>query len=390
MIWVLSPDNKMSEYDAVQFRVWVSGVALPPEARKHPENIFITNSGIVMYADVVPGTTLRRVWSTNRYANELIGGADDRRPSTGGGFQITSATPAVYAGADGQRLFWFEDHFSTLSRGPDVSREGSFLSWTTDLTGNGPRPVTSFRFESCKCETGACSESCPETLVWAPEAGISDFFFLTRWVPGQIGSTYVDTSLYTFASGVWTARKLDHAVDNFLDAADHGNLYLESPNDTSGDDDPADAPGHVTLMNVGGKAVTIFDEHVRFRDGDYVVGIATTRAAISPDRAHVAYSLAGAPPPEQEIQPRVAGKGNSQEIRRLNAVLAELPRLEVIAVSDPAKITHSLPNTDLLGWLDAGHLLALHHGELQVVDVSTGAIKPTGIKADNVQFAFLR
>ena len=389
MIWVLSPDNKMSEYDAVLFHPWVTGVGLPPEARKHPENILITSSGIVMYVDTLPGTALRHIWSTNPYANELVGGADDRRPSAAGGFQITSATPAVYASAEGKRLFWFEDHFSTVNRGPDLSREGSFISWTTDLAANDPQPVTSFRFESCKCETGSCSESCPETVIWAPATGISDFFFLTRWVPGQIGSTYIDTSLYTSAGGAWSARKLDHAVDNFLDAADRGNLYVESPNDYSGDDDPADAPGNVTTMNVGGKVVTIFDERARFHDGGYIIGIATTRAAISPDRGRVAYNLAGSSP-EQEIQPTVPGKGDAKEIQRLHAVLTELPRLEVIAVSSAAKTILSLPNTELAGWLDAGHVLALQHGELQRVDVQTGAITPTGIKAESARFVFLR
>ena len=391
MIWVLGADNKLSEYDGVEFRKWVGGLAMPPEARKHPENIFITAGQIVMYSDLVAGTTLRHIWSTNHYAHELVGGADDKRAAAGGGFLATTATPVVFASNDGQRLYWFENRCTALDRGAEIWRDGDFLSWTTDLTGNDPKPVTSLKFERCKCDTGACTESCPEIAVWAPDAGVSDFFFATRWVPGQVGSDFLDTSLSAFANGAWSARKLDHAVDHFLAAADHGNIFIEAPQDNSGDDDESDAPSNTAMLNIGGKAVTIFDEHARFHDEAYLVGIATTRAAISPDVTRVAYAIAGLPASSADIPPRVAGKkSDAAEVARLRKELSDLPRTEVIAVADPAKVVASLPNTDLIGWLDNGRLLVLKQGELQVVDAATGAAKATGIKADGPQFVFLR
>jgi hypothetical protein len=388
MIWVLGGDNHMSEYDGVEFRLWVGGISMPPDARKHPEDILVTRTGVVMYSDMLPVTSLRHIWSTNNYAHDLVGGADDKRAASSGGFLITSATPAVFPSGDGGRLFWFENRFTTLDRGPEASRDGNFLSWTTDLTGNNPKPVTSFRFDPCKCETGVCSESCPEIAVWAPDSGVSDFFYATRWVPGQIGSHYLETNLYNFANGSWTAHKLDHPLDHILDASDHGNLFIESPQDYSGDDDPADAPGSVTMLNIAGKSVTIFDERARFRDADYLIGFATTRAAISPDAARVAYAIA-APDLAAEIQPRTQPKkSDAAEVARLRSEAAALPRTEIITVSDPAKVLLSLPNTELVGWLDAGRLLILQHGELQSLDVATRSVKPTGIKCDSTQYVF--
>ena len=389
MIWVLGADNRMSEYDGVQFRLWVGRISLPPDARKHLENLFVTHTGIIMFSDVVAGTSLRHVWSSNNYAPDLVGGADDKRVAPSGGFLKTTATPSVIPGADGGRLFWFENRFTTLDRGAEISRDGNFISWTTDLTGNNPKQVSSFRFDPCKCETGVCSETCPEIVVWAPTTGVSDFFYATRWVPGQIGSDYLETDLYTFTNGSWATHKLDHSVDHFLDAIDHGNLFIESPQDYSGDDDPADTPGNVTMLNKAGKSVTIFDERARFRDADYMIGFATTQAVISPDGTRVAYAIAASD--TAEIQPRLqTKKSDAAEVARLRSEAAAMPRTEIFSTFDPATVLLSLPNTDLVGWLDAERLLILQHGELQALDVASGSVKPTGIKADGAQYVFLR
>jgi hypothetical protein len=92
----------------------------------------------LIYADLVPGTALRRLWSTNNYAHELIGGTAGWRPAKGSGFLVTSATPTVYFSNDGDRFFWFENRISVVQHGGHVSRTGEFLSWTTSLQGRDP------------------------------------------------------------------------------------------------------------------------------------------------------------------------------------------------------------------------------------------------------------
>src|SRR5579859_7175863 len=211
VIWIVSADGKISAFDATDFHPWLGNMPLAPDAVKNPQNISISRAGIVIYADVVPGTHLRHLWSSNNYGHDVVGGAQDVRPAKSGGYLETIATPDVYFSADGARFFWFENRTSVVTRtnGGDISRTGSFIAWTTDLLGNDPQPVTTVELAACKCETGACTESCPEIGVWAPETGVSDFFFATKWVPGQIDSQLLETDRYQLLNGTWTAQKLD-------------------------------------------------------------------------------------------------------------------------------------------------------------------------------------
>jgi len=61
-----------------------------------------------------------------------------------------------------------------------------------------------------------CSETCPEASYWPPDEGVGDFFVMTEWVPGQIGSEYHGSSLYWKADGKWVANKLP-AIEKVLD-----------------------------------------------------------------------------------------------------------------------------------------------------------------------------
>lgn len=67
-----------------------------------------------------------------------------------------------------------------------------------------------------------------------------------------------------------------------------------------------------------------------------------------------------------------------------------MPRTEAVALSAPEHPVISLPNTELIGWLDGQRLLVLKSGELQAVDAASGKITPTGIKADAPKYVFLR
>jgi len=154
-IWILQSDNKLLMFDGTQSKNW-RGTVLPPEARKNPEAISISRAGHVIFAYPPDGrTALRRFWSSNVYAPELVGGAWDKRTARGGGFNVLSATPDLFFSSDGERLFWFEHREQRLTRNGDISRDARFLAWTTDLTGDNPQLVAEFALPSCKCATGA-------------------------------------------------------------------------------------------------------------------------------------------------------------------------------------------------------------------------------------------
>lgn len=390
-VWVLSADSKLSRYDAAQFKMWMGGLPLPSEARQHPEAVTISRVGDVLFAYPSDGrSALRRLWCSSPYHSEIVGGAWEKRPTSGGGYNILSATPDVYFSSDGERLFWFEHREQRLNRGgPDISRDARFLAWHTDLGGEDPNPVAEFTLPTCKCETGACEETCPEAAAWAPAQGVSDFFFVTRWVPGQIGSDYLESTLYQNSGGTWTSRKLAHPVEQFLDAADHGNVYVEVVHD-AGCCGWANESDDTTTVMRGGVATLVFDERRRFHNNNYDISFYTRDAALSPDIERVAYTIVTNLQPAETIRLSSDGKENPEELNAIRQASSELPRMEVVSLSAPDKVDLSLAKTELVGWLDRQRLLALRNGEVYVVDGNSGKLSPTGIKADAARFVFLR
>ena len=389
-IWVLQPDNKLAAYDAADFRHWQT-LALPPEAKDHPESISISRQGAVLAA-YPPGENvpLRRFWQSDpRLGSSLFGGAADRAPAPGGGYLITSAVPQVHFTSDPERLFWFENRKQTLNRDYlDISVTTVFLAWTTNRHGEDVRQVAEAPFPTCACDTGSCEETCPEAQVWAPEAGITDFFFVTRWVPGQLQSDFQQTDLYRLQNGRWVSQKLPAPVEQFADMADHGNVFIAVVSDRGccGWENESDDQ---TLLFRNVQSTVIYDERERFHNDNYDVSFFTSRARLSPDGSRVAYTLAATARPSVEIRLSDSGKDNPEELRRIKKAISELPRVEVLAVADPKKVAVGLPG-ELVDWLDGKRILIVQAGELVVLDVDSGTKVLTKIKAPSALQVFVR
>ncbi len=390
LIWVVQPDNRLAAYDAGDFRLWQT-LALPPEAKGHPERISISRQGAVLVAyPAGENLSLRRFWqSDSRLGASLTGGADDKTLAPGGGFLVTSASPDVSFSSDPERLFWFENRKQiSIRNNLEISVSTVFLAWSSDRSGENVQQIASIALPACPCETGACEETCPEMLPWAPETGISDFFFLTRWVPGQTQSEFQQTDIYRLQHGSWVSQKLPAPVEQFADAADHGNLSVEIIPD-GGCCGWVNESDDQTLLVRNGQSTVLYDERARFHNDDYDVSFFTRDVHLSPEGARVAYTLATTQQPGEEIRLADSGKPNAEELQRVKNAMAELPRVEVLALSDPKKIAVSLPG-ELVGWLDGKRILVFQAGALSVVDVESGAKTPTPIKAPNAHQVFVR
>lgn len=390
LIWVLEPDNRLAAYDAADFRNWQT-MALPPEATGHAERIAVSRQGAVMVAyPAGENVSLLRIWQSDpHYGSSLVGGADDRRPAPGGGELITAAVPQVFFTGDQERLFWFESREQRLNRdGADISVDTVFLAWTTNRRGDDVRRVAEVPFPRCTCDTAACEETCPQAEVWGPEGGISDFFFVTRWVPGQTQPDFQQTDLYRFENGRWVSEKLAAPVEEIADAAERGNVFVKVVRDGGccGWENESDDQ---TLVVRDGRSTVIYDERERFHNDNYDVSFFTSRVKLSPDGTRVAYTVASTARPGAEIRLSDSGKENPAELRRVQRAIADLPQVQVLGIADPKKVIVSLPG-ELVGWLDGRRILVVQTGELVVVDAASGATTATHIKAENAEHVFVR
>lgn len=390
LIWVLQADNMLAVYDAADFHLWRT-VALPPEAKGHPERISISRQGAVLVAyPAGENLSLRRFWQSDpRLGASLTGGADDKTPAAGGGFLVTSASPNVFFSSDPERLFWFENRRQTTVRnGLEISVKTVFLAWTSDRNGDNVQQIASIALPPCACETGVCEESCPEMLPWMPEAGVSDFFFLTRWVPGQTQPDYQQSDVYRLQNGKWVGQRLAAPIEQFADAADHGNLWVEIIPD-GGCCGWVNESDDQTLLLSNGQSTVLYDERTRFHNDDYDVSFFTRDVHLAPDHTRIAYTLATTQQPGEEIRLADSGKENPEELQRVKKAMADLPRVEVLGLNDPKKIAVSVPG-ELAGWLDSKRILVFQAGALSVVNVDSGARTPTPIKAPDAQHVFVR
>jgi len=395
-LWVLQAPDQIVEYDLHTFAPKLS-LKLPPEALQHPENLLINHQGQMLFSfpppQDAPDLPADKLWLWNGQAGQLLArGVTRRRTPAGDNLSVLEAVPACMLSADGAHLYWFENRFQKLTdREDSVDRSvvTTYRAWRTDLEDSQPQPLASITLPECECGTAVCSETCPEATFWAPDGVVDNFFVVTRWIPGQIGSSYEASFLYSESGGKWTAKSLPAPLEQVLDAADHGTLLLSAVLDGGccGWENESDDQ---TLLWREGKSTVVFDERERYHNPNYDVSFFTTNARLSPDRHAVAYTVAASSPAGAEIRLADSGKPAPEELARIQQALRDLPAVEIVRLDPQPKRAAAIPHATLLGWLGASAILVLADGQLFVFDTAGHRRAESHIKVANPSWVFLR
>jgi hypothetical protein len=401
-LWVLQEPGAIVEYDASTFAPRQT-VKIPPEIFRSPQDLQINQKGQMLF---LPGQVRESDGLVHEYTDSKFWFWDGHseksmhRPvsssttSSGTNKLVETAMPRCFLSTDGTHLVWFENRMKTLMP-PDLSLDLSvsttFRAWQTDLSGGRPEEITSNSLPTCKCETGACSESCPEVAYWVPEEGVSDFFLATHWIPGQIQSDYQDSFVYRRSAGEWSASKLPAAVKQILDSASDANGVglIEAVPDAGccGWENESDDR---TLLTKSGKTILLFDEFKRYQNQDYDVSFFTSSAKLAPNAAFVAFTVAATQNAGTEIRLSDSGKANPGELAQIQKALAELPEIEVVRVGDSAKPVARIAHAKLVGWINDQEILLVQNDFLAALNVASGTRRVSNIKIAGGSHAFLR
>ena len=396
-LWVLRSPGEMVEHDPATFAVKQT-VKIPAEAAQSPQSVAVSRLGQMLFAPAVSLPLAEndvaspvKVWFWNgRTTTALDHGLKHEVGTTGSNQVITESAPAVYLAADGQHLFWFANQERRLQReGVDLSTVTTWQAWQTDLNGTGREDIGSLKLPDCRCETGACEESCPYGVVWVPEGGIDKFFLVTQFIAGQTETVYKASTLYRNEGGKWMAHPLAEPLRRVLDAASGGNVIVEAIPD-AGCCGWVNQSDDQTLVRINGKTLTVFDERSTYKNPDYDVSFFISNARLSPDLGSVAMTITATADANQPIQLSEQGQADPEESKQIRKALAELPAVEVKTLADAPRQVAFLPHAVLVGWLNEKELLIVENHALVAYNVGTRARRTSAVLVEDAGHVFLR
>jgi hypothetical protein len=395
-IWVLQEPDSIGEYDPATFAVKQTQ-KVPEDVLKAARILQINAKGQMLFApntdDPSPdvGKNGERFWFWDGQATTMLGREIIRVSAPSGSNQkVTESSPWPFLSTDGLHLFWFTNEFDKMTRdNMELSVTTTFHSWQSALSGRDKQDVVSIDFPDCRCATGACSETCPEVRFWIPDAGVDDYFMLTRLVQGTTETKYVSSSLYLHSGGTWVPTELKQPLQRVLDSAEHGAVILSAILDTGccGWENQSDDQ---TVLLSYGKSVVVFDEREQFKNPDYDVSFFTENAKLSPDQSSVAMTIEASSKSSQPIQLSEQGQGDAAESLRIRKALAELPVVQVVTATEPVKRTAFLPHAVLVGWLNEKEILIVENKLLVAYNVAAGTRRKSTIRVDDPAYAFVR
>lgn len=291
-----------------------------------------------------------RVWFWDgRQAREWKLRGTQTRDRGAGRATLTETQPRCFLSAGGEHLFWFENSFEKVTdeSGLERSVRSSARVWRTNLAGGMAETITSFSFPKwCRCETGTCSETCPELSFWAPDGVVGRVFLLTRFTPGQIGSTYHESFLYQNSGRKWLAKKLAQPIERPLDASEKGEMLVAAVPDggcCGWENDSDDR----TLLLQEGKVSVLYDELDRYGNRNYDVSFYTAHARLAPGNGLLAYTIVSTAQADGEIRLSSSGKENAEELARIRRAIGELPAIEAVELGRKPQPKTIIPRASL-------------------------------------------
>lgn len=411
-LWVLRAPGEMVEYDPATFAAKQT-VKVPAEALQSPQNIQVNRLGQILFG---PALSLplgdsdlkapNKVWLWDGHqAVTLDLGVKHEVGKTGSNQLVSESAPTVFLSADGGHLYWFVNDERRLQREEfDLTVTTTWQAWRTDLDGGGHENIAEVKFTECSCPTGACEESCPVGVAWAPANGIADFFLVTQFVAAKDQPTYKATTKYRQQGGKWQATPLNEPLRRVLDADANGDTIVEAIPDT-GCCGWANQSDDQTFVLTNANKLKVFDELAAYKNPDYDVSFYTSTAQLSPDARAVAMTIVATAQANQPIQLADQGQANPEESKQIRRALAELPAVEVnslelkneeVKSSEVKKADDALrriafaPHATLVGWINEKELLLVEDHLLVLYNVVTGARRKSNVRTENADSVFLR
>jgi hypothetical protein len=354
---------------------------------EHPEHLAVNTRGEIAFLPPAAGNGDRPL------AAWVWDGRDAREWSAATPQPVRRETTRQwFLSARGASLFLFEQTFEKAldgSSGIERSVRTRARVRRTDLGGHVLETVAALSSPgSCTCETGACSETCPEWSMWAPDGVVDTLFVVTRTTPGQLTSTYHETALYRRAGSTWQVTTLPRPLEKPLDASPAGDLIVTAIPDggcCGWENESSDQ----TLLIRPGTSSVLYDEFGRHDNRNYDVSVYTARARLAPRGAMIASTMASTVP-AGDVRLSADGKENPAELARLRKTIADLPAVEVLRLATPTRPILTVHRAVLVGWLDDGAIVVVQDGRLARHEVPSGKRTEMPIRVRTAADAFLR
>lgn len=405
-LWVLADPAQITETDLATFSS-KPPITIPPEVTRreltpswgNAEDLQFNQKGQILFGPTRSGSSAAndpcKVWLWDGKAGAQLSCPHDQKlPQENPSEEV--AVNEISRGAalstDGGHLFWFSNQRRETKHGEDQSSTTAvtmFRIWRTDLDGQNVQQVESVTFPECKCETGACEETCPEGMFWEPKTGVDDFFLVTHYIPGQLESEMVATFLYRKEADRWSSKKLPAPIEMVADAAAGGAVRIELVRDNACCGWVNEASDQ-TLLVRDGKSITLFDERTRYHNPNYDVKFSAADALLSPNLKLVAMTIAATAQPESDIRLSSTGKDNAAELAGIRQGLIELPATEIVSAADPPRRIALVPHAVLVGWLNDTEILIVADQALATYNLSSGMLKKTDVKVKDAYHVYLR
>lgn len=399
-LWVLQEPDQIVEYDVTTFAARRT-VKVPRRLLEHPEYLSINGKGQmvflpphgVQWASGEMASAGDRVWFWDGHqAREWRLKRTQTRRGSAGKRTLTEKQPQLFLSAGGEFLFWFENTFEKVTEesGLERSVRASSRVWRTDLAGGRPETMTTLSVPGwCRCETGTCSETCPEWHFWAPDGVVGDFFLVTRFTPGQLGSTYHESFLYRRSGQKWRVTKLAQPIERPLAASQNGEVLVAAVPD-GGCCGWENESNDRTVLLEKGKVSVLYDEFDRYANRNYDVSFYTADARLAPGNRRLAYTVVATARTDSQIRLSSEGKENTEELARVRKAITELPAVEFVQLGIQPRSETIVRHAALVGWLNEREILVADDGRVSVYDIRGSKHRETAIRVRSAADAFLR